>query len=198
MKQFCVTLLNCAPASCRSAEVGIHIPKARQRQAGAAVVVESVRADQRVPGTALQAVKRLSLKVLPLIGPSPQAPRPRFAPVSLLSMKFPVNCGSRAPAVLWSTLRTPSTKNPVAGDPVYDTVVREPEPVEVVLVQVKEVATADFGGPVDLILIDGDVHPVVVKKHPVTGELADAVVEQLEPIDRAGVETQSPAFRQRS
>ena len=62
--------------------------------------------------------KTLLLKVLPLIGPFPHAPLPRFAPVPLLAMKFPLNIGIREPAVLLSTLRTPSTKKPVPVVPL--------------------------------------------------------------------------------
>ena len=43
--------------------------------------------------------KALLLKVLPVIGPSPQANLPRFTPVPLRSMKFPLKSGIREPAV---------------------------------------------------------------------------------------------------
>ena len=73
----------------------------------------------------------------------------------------------RAPVVLWSTLRTPSTKNPVPVIAVHDAVVGEPEAVEVVGVQVEESAAANLARPIDLVLIGGDVQPVVVQEHPV-------------------------------
>ena len=192
VKQLSVIVLFCAPlaGSGRVAEAG-------QRQAVTAVAVESVLLDAVFFGPPCRPSKTLLLNVLPVIGPSPQALLPRFTPVWLRSMKFPLNSGVRAPAVLVVHVAVPvdeESRWPVS--PLTTRLLVNQSPSKLSVIEMKEIAAADLGRAVDVVLIDGDVDPVVVEKHTVTRESLDAVVQDLQPVMGPVVDSM-PRFRRR-
>ena len=60
------------------------------------------------------------------------------------------------------------------------------KPVEVVRIQVNEIAGTRLRRAIDIILIDSDVDSVVVEKYTAVGEPLDAVVQNLKIVDRTG------------
>jgi len=86
----------------------------------------------------------------------------------------------------------------VAGKSVRDVVVREPETIEVVLVQVEEIARRRPSLSHRFRLIDGDVDAVVVEKYATVGEAQDAVVPYLQIVDGARDRTRWLGFRLRT
>src|ERR1051325_9487891 len=161
------------------------IAEARERQTIAAIAVEDVAVDDRILGTALYAVEKVVADDVVLdrtISPRQTAQvDTRLVPVDCVADELRSPCACRALVDIASSIH----EEPRGGKPVRHTVVREPQAVEVVLVQMEEIACADLGGAIDIVLIDRDIDPGVVKKHTTAQESKDTVVQDLNRVDRA-------------
>ena len=165
------------------AKVRIHVAEAGQREPVTAVAVERVLGDRGVLGAALQAIEDVVAEGVAADRPIPPCSSTQVRARAVVSDEIPGEHRDPRARRAAVDVADPVDEESRPGGPVDDAVVGEPEPVEVVCVQMEESAGADVIAPIDLVLIDGDVDPIVIEKHTVPGESSDAVVEELESVN---------------
>src|SRR5438477_7482414 len=160
------------------------VAEAGQRQPVSPVAVERVLADRRVLGAALQPVEEVIAEDVTGDRPISPGQSTQVHPGLVVVNEIPTE--ERNPRTRRAVVYVAAPVNEEARPrgPVHDSVIGELEPVEVVLVQMKEIGVADLHHAVDVVLIDGDVDPVVIEKYPAPGgEFSDAVVQDLKPVN---------------
>src|SRR5207244_1148562 len=69
--------------------------------------------------------------------------------------------------------------------PIDDPVLNEPEAVEVVLIEMNQIAGSNLQTAVDIVVLDGDIDAVVIEEDAAVSESENPVIEQLESINGA-------------
>src|SRR6266513_5063086 len=132
-----------------------------------AVTVEDILADQRVLGASLQTVADIVAERVAGDRPISPGQSAQVRPCPVVSHEIPDEARNSRTGRARVHVAGPIDEETTSRGPVHDAVVGEPEPVEVVLIQMKQSAAANMDCPVDIVLINRDVDPVVIEKDTV-------------------------------